>query len=188
MTSTDARATRRGWRPTVGRTIPVSLMRLIMAVVMAILCFAIVGLHPYVAVALFLVVAAIVFPQTPAAWILAVLLAVFALGSFNSAPRWQFFVVLAGAHALHEFGMILGWLPGSGGVQLRILGRILRRYLIIQILAQVVSLVVLTLLAGKSVVAALTSPVFGVVAGMGLLLMVALVLVPLLRAKPDETR
>jgi hypothetical protein len=63
----------------------------------------------------------------------------------------------------------------------------LRSYLIIQIPAQLVSLVVLTVLSGQSVAATLTSPLFGIVAGVALVLLVALVLAPILRERPDET-
>ena len=186
MTTAELRAVNLRLRPAIGRSVPVTLVRLGMAVVLLALCFGIIGFTLYLAFGLLLAVMTLAFPKTPAAWVLAILLAVLTLGSYHSAPTVQFFVVLAGAHALHQFGMVLAWLPVSGRVQLGVLGRILRSYLIIQIPAQLISLVVLTLLSGTSVVATLTSPLFGIVAGIGLLLLVALVLVPILRPGADK--
>ncbi|HEX4401120.1 MAG TPA: hypothetical protein VHZ98_07325 [Galbitalea sp.] len=186
MTKTELGEVNRRFRPAIGRSVPVSIVRLGIAVVLLTLCFGIIGFNLYLPFGLLLAVMTLAFPKTPAAWGLAILLVALTLGSYNAAPTWQFFVVLAGAHALHQFGMMLAWLPVSGRIQLRILGRMLRSYLIIQIPAQLISLVVLTLLSGTSVVATLTSPLFGVVAGVGLLLLVILVLVPILRAGADE--
>jgi hypothetical protein len=186
MTKTELRELNHRFRPAIGRSVPVSIVRLGIAVVLLSLCFGIVGFDLYLPFGLLLALMTLAFPRTPAAWALAILLAVLTLGSYNGAPTWQFFVMLAGAQALHNVGMMLAWLPVSGRIQLGILGRMLRSYLIIQIPAQLISLVVLTLLSGSSVVATLTSPLFGVVAGVGLLLLVILVLVPVLRAGADE--
>jgi hypothetical protein len=186
MTKTELREVNRRFRPTIGRSVPVSVVRLGIAVVLLALCFGIIGFNLYLPFGLLLAVMTLAFPRTPAAWALAILLVVLTLGSYNTAPTWQFFVMLAGAHALHSFGMMLAWLPVSGRIQLGILGRMLRSYLIVQIPAQLISLVVLTLLSGTSVVATLTSPLFGVVAGVGLLLLVILVLVPVLRPGAGE--
>jgi hypothetical protein len=187
MTTAELREVNRRFRPAIGPSVPVTVVRLGIAVVLLALCFSVIGITLYLPLGLLLAVMTLAFPKTPAAWALAALLAVESLGSFHAAPTWQFFVVLAGAHALHQFGMMLAWLPVSGRIQRSILGRTLRSYLIIQIPAQLVSLVILTLLSGKSVVATLTSPLFGIVAGVGLLLLVALVLVPILRAGDDES-
>jgi hypothetical protein len=130
---------------------------------------------------LFFTAAALAFPKLPAIWALAILLAIEALGPFHGAPDWRFFVVLAGAHALHLFGLMLNWLPLTGRIQLRVLGRMLRSYLIIQVPAQLIAFVVLTLLSGNPVAAALTSPLFGLLAGVGLVGLVAFVIVPILR-------
>ncbi|MDQ1528860.1 MAG: hypothetical protein QOK08_1660 [Actinomycetota bacterium] len=180
---TETPAVNTGFRPIVGRTIRVSVIRLVMAAVMVALCFTIIGWQPLVVAALFLSVATLVFPKTPAAWALAALLAVFALGAFGAAPEWKFFVVLAGAQALHLFGMTLSWLPVGGPIQLRVVGRLLRPYLIIQVPAQLVSFAVLTVLSGRSVVATLTSPIFGLVAAIGFVLLVVFVIVPTLRGE-----
>jgi hypothetical protein len=79
--------------------------------------------------------------------------------------------------------MTLSWLPVGGPIQLRVVGRLVRPYLIIQVPAQLVSFAVLTVLSGGSVVATLTSPVFGLVAAIGLVLLVLFVIVPTLRGE-----
>jgi hypothetical protein len=189
MTAANSSSAVRGvnprFRPVVGRSVPASLIRLVFAVLCVALCFAILGWQLVLAVALVLALAALVFPRSPSAWALAVLLAIYALGGIGAAPSWKFFVVLAGAHALHSFGMMLGWLPLGGPVQLRVVGRMLRTYVLIQVPAQLLSWVILTLLSGRSVVAAITSPVFGLLAAVGFLLLVTLVVVPLVRGRAE---
>lgn len=186
MTAVAARAQKRRSRPVVGGTIPVSVVRLGMAVLMLALSYAVIGFTLYLPVAILLVVAAIAFPKTPAAWGLAILVALLALAAYNEAPYWQFFVALAGVHALHQFGMTLVWLPANGRIQVPILLRMLRSYLIIQIPAQLVSYAVLSLLSGASVGQLLITPAFGVVAAACLLLLVIVVVLPILRRTPDE--
>jgi hypothetical protein len=171
------------FRPVIGRSVPVSIVRLILAVVMVALCFAVIGWQLMLAVGLLVAIVTLIFPTTPAAWLLAGLLAIFALGGYGQFPDWKFFVVLAGAHLLHLAGMTLRWLPVSGPVQLRVLGRILWTFVVIQVPAQLVSLLVLALLAGRSVVATLTSPAFGIVAAVGLVLLVVAVVVPIVRGR-----
>ena len=174
------------FRPEVGPSVPAGVVRLVVAILCVGLSFAIVGWQLPLAIALFLSLATLVFPRTPAAWLLAAVLAIFALGGYATAPSWKFFVVLAGAHLLHLSGMTLGWLPISGPVQLRVLGRMLGRFLIIQVPVQLISFVVLTLLAGKSVAGALTSPAFGLLAGLGFALLVIAVVVPIVRGRLDR--
>jgi hypothetical protein len=169
------------FRPRVRFAVPASVIRLVIAGVCVGLSFAIIGWQPIIAVALFLTLATLVFPKTPAAWALGVFLALFSLGAFGAAPSWKFFVVLAGAHLLHIIGMTLAWLPIGGPVQLRVIGRLLRPFLIIQVPAQLVSLVVLNILSGKTMVAALISPAFGIVAAVGFVLLVLFVVLPMLR-------
>jgi hypothetical protein len=177
MTTTERRAAIHRFHPEIGRRVSVWLVRAGIAVLLVALCVSAIGETPYLIVALLLVGVALAFPRTPAAWVLAILLAVLTLGPVDAGPSWRSFVVLAGAHALHQFGMLLAWLPVRGHIQLRILGRMLRSYLLIQIPAQLISVVVLNLLSGTS--ATFRSPVFGIVASLGLLLLVTLVLVPM---------
>ena len=185
MTSVDARALKQRSRPAIGAAVSVTLVRVVMGVLMLALSYAVIGFTFYLPVAILLTFAAIAFPKTPAAWGLAILIAVLGLASFHATPYWQFFVALAGVHALHQFGMTLAWLPPSGRIQLPIIGRMLRSYLIIQIPAQLVSFAVLTLLSGASVVQTLTAPIFGVVAAVCLLLLVLLIVLPQVRASRD---
>jgi hypothetical protein len=159
------------------------MVRLAIGVICVATSFGVIGLQWPVVVAMFLTLATLVFPRSPAAWALAALLAIASLGTLGAAPDWRFFVALAGAHLLHVFGMTLSWLPVGGPVQLRVLGKSLRTFVIIQIPAQLVAFVVLTLLAGRSVAAALTSPAFGILAAVGFVVLVIVVLVPVARGR-----
>jgi hypothetical protein len=174
------------FRPEIGRTVPASIVRLVIAVILVGLSLAVIGWQLPFALALLLSLGTLVFPRSPAAWLLAGLLAISALGAFGVAPGWKFFVVLAGAHAIHLFGMMLGWLPVGGPVQLRVLGRMLRVFLVIQIPAQAVALIVLTLLAGKPVISALVSPQFGLIAGIGFVLLVVVSVRSAVRGRSGE--
>ena len=82
--------------------------------------------------------------------------------------------------------MTLVWLPANGRIQVPILLRMLRSYLIIQIPAQLVSYAVLSLVSGASVGQLLVTPVFGVVAAVCLLLLVILVVLPILRSNSER--
>ncbi len=186
MTAAEARALKRRSRPVVRGTVPVGVVRLGMAVLMLALSYAVIGFTLYLPVAILLVVATIAFPKTPAAWGLALFVAVLALASYHEAPYWQFFVALAGVHALHQFGMTLAWLPANGRIQAPILLRMLRSYLIIQIPAQLVSYAVLSLLGGASAGQLLVTPAFGVVAAVCLVLLVIVVVLPILRTNADK--
>jgi hypothetical protein len=163
------------FRPRIGPAIPASVVRLVIALELVGLSFGIVGIQPVLAVALLLSIATLVFPRAPGAWFLAGLLAVFALGPAGTTPGWKIFVALAGVHLLHVMGTTLTWLPVSGPVQLRVLGRILRRYLLIQVPTQLVAYLVLNLLAGASGATALTSPFFGLVGVLALALLAVLI-------------
>lgn len=190
MTTVDryaqARENAKRFRPKLGRSIQPSLVRLVIGVAMVLLCFAIIGVQWALVLGLFLAMATLVFPRSPAVWALGALLAILSLGPIGTPPTWKFFVALAAVHLLHAVGMTLSWLPVGGAIELRVLGRILRPFVIIQIPAQLVSFVVLTLLAGRSVAQTLTSPFFGLVAGGAFVLLVVVVLVPVVGAKRGQ--
>jgi hypothetical protein len=186
MTSADVRGQLAKFRPAVGPTISVGAIRLAMAIIMAGLCVAVIGFSLLLALGLFLAAAALAFPKIPSVWALALLLAVVGLGPIGQMPEWRFFVVLAGVHALHQFGMTLAWLPITGRVQLRVVARAVRSYLIIQVPAQLVSYVVLVVLTGAPIVSRLSSPLFGLVAAVALLALAAMILVPVLRRSRED--
>ena len=170
------------FRPVIPHSVPALVIRLIVAAVILGLSFAIIGWQPLLALAFLLGLATLVFPRAPAAWALGALLAFESLGPLGSGPSWKFFAALAGAHLLHVIGVTLPWLPFEGPVQLRIFARTLRIFLIIQIPAQLISYLVLTVLAGRSAVAALTSPAFGLVTAIGFVLLIGVIVAPMVRA------
>lgn len=185
MSAPDIREARKRFRPVIGRSVPTDLVRLLVAIVLLSVSILIVGFVWWLAIAVLLVVATMAFPRSPAAWGLSGLLAVFALGAANAGPTWKSALALASVHALYQFALMLSWLPDRGRVQLRILGRMLRTYLIIQIPAQIAAFAILTLLSGTSAAATLISPAFGLAAGIALVVLVALVVIPQLRSARD---
>jgi hypothetical protein len=186
MSIATARARRSRFQPSEGVTVSVTTVRIVVGLVLAGLCFGILRTPLQLAIGLALAAASLAFPKIPAAWGLAILLAVAVLGSFHSAPDWRFFVVLAGAHVLHLFGLMLIWLPINGRIQLRLLGLMLRSYLIVQLPTQLVAFVLLSVLSGNSVTAALTSPLFGLLAALALVCLVVVVLVPIVRGARED--
>lgn len=181
-----ARARRSRFQPAVGATIPVTIVRIVVGVVLVGLCLTILRSPLQLVVGLVLAAASLAFPKIPAIWALAALLAVSALGAFHTVPDWRFFVVLAAGHALHLFGVMLVWLPITGRVQRRVITRMVRSYLVVQLPTQVGAFVLLTALSGRSVTAALTSPFFGLLAALALVGLVVVVLVPILRGDRED--
>jgi hypothetical protein len=172
------------FRPVVGDTVRAWIVRLVVAAMIIVLSYAVIGASLALGVALLLCVATVAFPRAPAAWLLAALLAFVSLGPIGSEPTWRFFVALAAAHLLHLIGVTLPWLPTGGRVELRVIGRMLRIFVIIQIPAQLLAFLILTLLARGG--GNLVSPLFGLVAALGFVAVVALIVVPLVRERSDE--
>ena len=171
------------FRPVVRRTVSSSAILLVVAAISLVLSYAIIGPQILLALAVLLTIATIAFRRSPGAWALAALLVFTSLGPIGSAPGWKFFVAMAAAHFLHVVGMTFTWLPGGGRVELRVLGRPLRMFLVIQIPAQLLSFLILTMLAGGTGVTALASPVFGLLAAVGFIAVAALIVIPVLRER-----
>ena len=171
------------FRPDVGRSVASSAVLGVVAVAILGASFAIIGPQILFAVAVLLSVATVAFRRSPAAWALAAVLVFLSLGPIGTPPSWKFYVALAAAHFLHVVGMTFSWLPSGGRVQLRVLWRILRMYLVIQIPAQLLSFLIVNLLAGGGAAAALSSPVFGLVAAVGFIAVAALIVVPVVRER-----
>jgi hypothetical protein len=118
--------------------------------------------------------------RVPLGWILMTLLAVTVLAYETEPSLLKVVLTVAAIHAVHELGTILVWLPTRGRIQLVLLARMLRRYVLIEVPAQAI-VVVTYLLAVPSMAARLENPVFGLVAAVALLVLVALIVVPQLR-------
>ncbi len=171
-----------GFEPRVGAVANVFLLRILVEVFTLGLSVAILGFTPLLAAAVVLTVLMLVFPRAPAAWALILLLAIVVVGPGHQVPGWQFYVALAGLHALHSIGRTLLWLPPRGTVQRSVLLRMARRYLIIQIPAQLVAFAILGFIYGDPAqVTAVTSPYFGIVAAVALVLLSVLVIAPIVR-------
>jgi hypothetical protein len=181
MSIAEARAQTRRFRPDIGPTLSTWAIRLFMGVVMIALCLTVIGITPLLTIGLFFTAVALAFPKLPGAWALALVIAILSVAPVGQPVTWKFFVALAGAHALHVFGMTQNWLPVSGRVQLAVVLRGLRKYLVVQVIAQLIAAVIIYSLGSADVRAELTSPVFGIVAAVALVVLVIAVLVPVIR-------
>jgi len=186
MSMATTRTRRARFVPFAGATVSVTTVRIVVGLVLAGLCFCILRTPLQLAIGLVLAAASLAFPKIPAAWGLAILLGVAALGSFHATPDWRFFVVLAGAHALHLFGLMLIWLPAGGRIQRSLLVRMLRSYLIVQLPTQLLAFVLLSVFSGNSVTTTLTSPFFGLLAALALVCLVVVVIVPVVRGARED--
>ncbi|MDQ1571148.1 MAG: hypothetical protein QOF79_1822 [Actinomycetota bacterium] len=181
-----ARERRAELLPEIGVSLPVWLIRAGMAVVMLGVSLAEFGVSTLFALGVVGTIAVLVFRRAPIAWMFVLLIAASILQTTLTGPSWQLAVAIAGTHTLHEFGVMSAWLPERGRVQRSVLARLLRSWLVIQVPVQLAALALVVLITGTSIATALASPVFGVIAGLCLVGLVALVLVPILRgARPN---
>jgi hypothetical protein len=89
-------------------------------------------------------------------------------------------LAVAAIHATHELGAMLVWLPARGRIQLVVLARVLRRYLLVELPVQAI-VVVTCVFAIPTAGAQLASPLFGLAGAIALLVLVVLIVVPRLR-------
>lgn len=182
----EAREHRASLLPAIGVSLPVWLIRAGMGVAMVSLSFVEFGVTTLFFVGIAGSVAVLLFPRAPFAWMFVLLFAVPFVQQPPTGPSLQLALAIAGAHTLHEFGMISGWLPQRGRVQRAVLDRMLRSWLFIEIPVQLVALGLVLVITGTSITTALASPVFGVIAGLSLLGLVLVLLIPILRgSRPD---
>lgn len=169
--------------PRIGPSLPPLTIALASFVVGAVAGVVILGVSPWLIIALVLAVGAAALPRGPFAMILVVVLALALLlppQSTFAAPVYspRFVVLLAAAHLLLVLGSLGAWLPWRARVQLAVLGRPLARYLAVQVPAQLVAFAVLTLAApGSAVVGSVWVALLGAVA---LVALAVVVLAPLL--------
>ncbi|GAA4679539.1 hypothetical protein [Frondihabitans cladoniiphilus] len=133
--------------PAVGPTIPARTLGLATLLVGLATSWLVIGLSGWLVVALLLTIGATLLPRAPFAVMLVVQLAMALVLTSPTGYTGRFALLLAGTHLLHALGSLAGWLPGGARVQLRVLRRPLVRYVAVQVAAQIVAFVVLTLLA-----------------------------------------
>jgi hypothetical protein len=179
MTTLDSSPTRAPF-PEIGSYLPIVVLRGLIAVVLAGTGLLLLPNYLPASLAFCVGVLMVVVRRVPLGWILMTLLAVTVLAYDTEPSLLRVAFTVAAIHAVHELGSILVWLPTRGRIQLVILGRVLRRYVLIEVPTQVIVAVTYAL-AVPSTASRLANPVFGLAAAIALLLLVALIVVPRLR-------
>jgi hypothetical protein len=158
-----------------GARIPSVCLRAVLAIVGVLLCLVDYGATGWLAVGTVLSLAAAWAPEYLIGWVLVLFLAAGRL-AHQPALNWQFLVMLFGLHLLHVLAMLVLEVPWRSWLQPRVLVAPLRRFLVVQVPAQLLAVLALMLLApspdghrpltvaGFAVVGALA------LAGLGLLL------------------
>jgi hypothetical protein len=175
--------TRLGRVPDLGLRVPAFTPRAVFALLSVALCVIELRFGFVFVVALLLAAVAVVLPRFLTAWAFLLLLAGNQAVQDPSTHEWKFFVLLAGLHLVHVLASQLLVLPARGWIQLRVFAKPLRRFLIIQIAAQLTAVLVLVALLPRTASLHLSLPALGIV-GAGALVALAIVLIaPLVREK-----
>ncbi len=135
--------------PLAGARVPGFAVPAAFTVLGVVLCLVDYGLTGWFGVGIVLSVAAAWLPQYLLGWVLILFLAAGRL-AHHAALNWQFLVLLLGLHLLHVVAMLALELPWRSWAQLRVFVAPLRRFLVIQIPAQVFAALALLLLAPSS--------------------------------------
>jgi hypothetical protein len=161
--------------PELGMRVPGLVVRLLPGVVgalLTLLCFR----HPFfLIVGVGLALVAVVLPRRMAGWALILLLASSRLPA-DATWDTRFLVLLAGLHALHLLAAVSFEVPLRSWVQVAVLRPVALRFLVIQVPTQALAAVVLSLRGAAS----WSAPLLGLVGGLALLGIAALLVVPLL--------
>lgn len=143
----------------IAHGIPSATVHIGVGAVAVLLSMATVTVPFWLIVALALAVAAAAAPRLHMAWALMVLLAFAQLSHPPLLTDWRPYVLMAGLHLLHVLASMSLAVPLRGRIALSVLGRTLRRYLVIQLLAQGLLIIVLALLTPAGVHAVWLAPV-----------------------------
>jgi hypothetical protein len=133
--------------PVTGPAVPAVWVRVLLGLVGLGVCAVELGWGPWFVIGALVAVAAALRPVTLAPWLLAGLLALHQLAT-DPAPGWRFAILLAGVHLLTVLGGFALALPVHGRLELRALVAPLRRFVAVQVPAQVAAQVVLWAFTG----------------------------------------
>lgn len=169
-------------RPELGVTVPGWSIRVLFGVLGVVLCVAVADSGFWVAVSLLLTAAAVAVPRWLTAWFLIGVLAFTVLLHQQSVGEWRIYLLIAGAHALHLAATWMLVVPPFARVQPAVLLPSLRRFVLIQVPVQALTVALLALTGAAHGRAAVWPAVLTGLAVAGLLLVVA----PLLLRRPHR--
>ena len=166
--------------PGIGPYLPIALVRVGIAGVLASSSLILLPNYLPAALALFTAVLMVLLRRVQLGWVIMVLLAVTVLAYETHPAILRVALAVAAIHATHELSAMLVWLPARGRIQLIVLVRLLRRYLLIEVPVQAIVVITFALTI-PTAAAQLATPLFGLAGAIGLLLLVVLVVAPGLR-------
>lgn len=169
--------------PRLGARVPGWMLRGILAAVGIVLCLVQLplgtdGVWAWVGIAITGI--AVVFPTTPAAWLLMLMLGISVLSRVPSPADPRIYLLIAGIHLLHLIASYTRVVPVRGWIQVRALVSPLRRYLLVQLPAQAVALLTLAVFAPKIGEHRVAIPALGIVAGIALVGLALVLIVPMI--------
>jgi hypothetical protein len=165
--------------PEIGVRVPLVALRATIAVLGAAL--SLVELQGFWLVVGFILSAgAALAPRFLSAWLLILVLGVSIFWQTPSPENWRFYIVLAGIHLVHVLAAQALSVPVTAWLQLRVLVRPLRRYVVIQVISQALAVLVLVVTAGAHNI---SLPVLGILGAVALIAIALVLVIPLLREK-----
>lgn len=161
--------------PEIGWWVPTATLRLLFLAVASGLCLLVLDSPFWTTIALTLAVAGTIAPNLVPTWWLVLLLGLSQLWREPSVTDFAYYALLAGVHLLHVLGGLARLLPWGGRLQVGALTLPLRRFVIVQAVAQPAAAGALFAfsgvrgtVAGLSIVAALMLAIVAVVFARGL--------------------
>jgi len=126
-------------------SVPAATPRIVLAVVAAVLCATQLTFGLWFVVAVILAVLSLIVPRLLTAWAFVLVVGLSMLFREPSVTDWRPYLLLAGVHLVHLYAAQCVVTPVRGRVQLRVLLRPLRAFLIVQVPSQFVLALVLWL-------------------------------------------
>jgi hypothetical protein len=169
--------------PHLGARVPGWVLRGILATVGVGLCLSQLPLGAggfWVWIGIAITGVAVVFPTTPAAWLLMLMVGISVLPRFPSPADPRIYLLIAGIHLLHLIASYTRVVPVRGWIQLRTFAAPLRRYVLVQLPVQGAAIVALAVFAPKIGEHPIAIPALGILAGAALIGLAIVLVVPLI--------
>ncbi len=171
--------------PSAGARVPGYAVRVLFVIAGVLLTLVDYQITGWIVLGVLLSVVAPLSPQYLGGWILILFLAAGELAHHHAVLNWRFLVVLAGLHLLYVLAVLGLGLPWRSWVQPVVFLAPLRRYVAIQIPAQLVAVVALLLLApSKNGHRPVTVGEFAVIGALAIVGLALLLLTPRLTDPP----
>lgn len=125
--------------PDIGPSLPTVTVPLLFLAVAAGLCLLVLTSRSLVAIGLLLALLGILASNQMSTWLLLLMLGLSQLWRNPSATDVVYYLLLAGVHLLHVLSSLARLLPWNGRMQVVTIARLLRRYVVVQAVAQSVA-------------------------------------------------